>query len=983
LRKFPRLCEENYESLIKKFKNLSKEYTKWKFSESGNDFGVTLAKIFCEMQEETINRLNRSVHNLYLTLLKMIGVYPKPCTPSNGIAIIEAARNSIVTYVKSGTKISAESGNDSVVFETKDDVFVIENSIKSIFITDSFEEKIIKVFDSESNFNRFKLFDFGQYKNLQFKAIYLSDKHLFDSKEINLTFHFKNKFSKESEKKLNEFFLSSVWQYFDGTNWENIKNVKKTNDNLINITFEGKICDYKILNKISKFLRILPLDNTEISISDILCSSSTKIVYPNILSGESEIHGKKLMPFDENYVMYDTFNINCDEAFTKPEINIELKMDVYFTKIKTNMKNPIKKYRLIMSEMDFTESEPVDISIENVVWEYWKGNAWARLKTSDDCQKFFKANKNRETKTISFECPKDLSKIEIGPIDGFFIRSRITKINNQFNTFANHVVPCIDNISIKYYYKKPKRFDEIIINSDLRWKIVKIEKNSQNITKIFEKKYSGKPTMYVNLLKPISDGIFSVFFDIEKGIFSEKFSTQWEYWAKNQNKNCGWKVLDVIDFTNGFTKSEIIKIFSKKNFEKLNLFGEKGYFLRITCMNKDFSKLSNEPFPILRDIKFNAVKIIQKETKLDEFFSIDAGEKNKVCSLSSKNAYEINVWVNEFSKISSKEQDFLNSYEGKIKTESDKFNILKKVWVKWDRVSNILNSSEKDRVYEVDFKKSQIMFGDGKNGKIPNEQYDESIKIDYSVSEGSKGNIQKESIKDFESVIPSVLKVYNPRPFWGGLDLESIEDAASRTFSSINNGNRIVSIQDFENAILFENRNIFKVKCIPHFDKYNKRSVGTLSIAILPKRPMCGYEKFSSIKEETLEFIKTKSCMNVNDLNIFEVFYIKFFVRLDVVIENFDNYQYVHKNINYKLEKFLHPVTGNFFGSGFDIGKIPNERNLINYIKSVKHLKFINKINIFTKILTEKSSDDISFEDARDLKFVVPVFDKSEIDISM
>ena len=75
--------------------------------------------------------------------------------------------------------------------------------------------------------------------------------------------------------------------------------------------------------------------------------------------------------------------------------------------------------------------------------------------------------------------------------------------------------------------------------------------------------------------------------------------------------------------------------------------------------------------------------------------------------------------------------------------------------------NNILNAGPMDRAYSVDYDNSKVIFGDGKHGKIPTEQFGESIRIKYSTTKGKKGNIDASSIGDFESVFPSVLKVYN------------------------------------------------------------------------------------------------------------------------------------------------------------------------------------------------------------------------------
>ena len=85
----------------------------------------------------------------------------------------------------------------------------------------------------------------------------------------------------------------------------------------------------------------------------------------------------------------------------------------------------------------------------------------------------------------------------------------------------------------------------------------------------------------------------------------------------------------------------------------------------------------------------------------------------------------------------------------------------------------------------------------------------------------------------------------------------------------------------------------------------------------------------------------------------------------------------------FKTKEFLNPISGNFSGKGWAIGEIPRKEFIYNYIKSVSNIKWIKTINIFTKLLTPNGKKEIDFEDIKLRKFVVPVFGKPEINISV
>ena len=216
--------------------------------------------------------------------------------------------------------------------------------------------------------------------------------------------------------------------------------------------------------------------------------------------------------------------------------------------------------------------------------------------------------------------------------------------------------------------------------------------------------------------------------------------------------------------------------------------------------------------------------------------------------------------------------------------------------------------------------------------------------------------------------------------------METIDSAARRTFGQISGGNRIVSLSDFEEFICFNDRNIYKVKCLSHVNEDSKPEIGVTSIAVLPREFMQGYEKFQGIKNKIWNFLDNKApatLSNSTRMRIFEVEYVEMCVSIDVVINDFNSYQGVYNGIESKLKEFLNPISGNFSGKGWAIGEIPRKEFIYNYIKSVSNIKWIKTINIFTKLLTPNGKKEIDFEDIKLRKIVVPVFGKPEINISV
>ncbi len=1007
----PKLDGRDFDKLLNEVKSLAKEYTpEWNFDENSSDFGVIFAKVFCRMMESTISRYNKTSYNHYLEFLNMLGTQLRHAAPAQGMIVAKVTSGTDGTYIEKGTQLFADADTEDgmVIYETQDFLSAIDTSIKSIYFTEPSTDFIGLAYenfdeDPDKKVGSFRIFDNLFSKNLQCHEIYFGDETVFNMSNTDVTFSFYNNLSAKGQELLPGIFSDPqnvIWEYYSHKKWSPVDFMEKT-ENGVRIKFKGTTELFKILDTPSRFIRcrFKRIPEEGLSVTGIKYKSSSDVLAADkLFSDDTELSKKDFFPFGEQYTMYNTFSFSCDEAFTKKGAIIELSAHVEFVKVKVDFKNPAKKYKFMMSALDFADIEPDNIQIEKVKWEYWNGTGWAKLTPDDDCEEFFKItetknisedkNENKQTeRTIKFKCPDNLERISIGSGEGYFIRARVSKMRDQFDFYASYITPYIHDIQIKYNYEgEGHTLNEVFVRSNL--KEHKTELSKSGITTVLEKYLCDYPAMYICLTEPLVQGMLRIFVDIEDGIHRFNPPLKWEYLADDNKGGYEWKGIDVVDGTDGFSHSEIITFIGKNNFKETTIFGKTGYFLRITNPDGRYSETEGMTGrSIINDIKFNAVKIIQNDTRNPEYFSIAQDEENKVCKLSYPNVSGVSAWIDEFSKISTNEQEkFLKMSSEFVQAEYDDLGKLEKLWVKWEPVSNIVSYDINDRVYEVDYSKGEVLFGNGRNGKIPPEQYSESIKINYSICNGGKGNINAHKVRDFVNMLPNIDSIYNPSPIMGGVDMETIDNAARRMFGGISGGNRLVSLSDFENSICFNDRNIYKVKCLSHTNEDSETETGVTSIAVLPREFMQGYEKFQGIKNRIWEFLDEKAPATLSGssrLRIFEVGYVETSVSVDVVVSDFNSYQSVYSGIESKLKEFLNPVSGNFSKKGWKIGEFPRKEFIYNYIKAVPNIKWIKNINIFTKLITPDGKKELDFEKIKNQRFIVPVFCKPEINITV
>lgn len=167
----------------------------------------------------------------------------------------------------------------------------------------------------------------------------------------------------------------------------------------------------------------------------------------------------------------------------------------------------------------------------------------------------------------------------------------------------------------------------------------------------------------------------------------------------------------------------------------------------------------------------------------------------------------------------------------------------------WKNTLTFNSASADDEVYSVridDDGNSHIIFGDGKNGKIPPTGI-ENISAKYRVGLGIDGLVKAHKISLLKNRPFGVLSVSNPVPSSGGDDPEKMDDARQNATKRILTMDRIVSIKDVEHyAIAFPG--IGKAKSVWLWN--SEKQIVHLTIASASGEPVDKTSKlYSSLKE--------------------------------------------------------------------------------------------------------------------------------------
>ncbi|MDD3569602.1 MAG: baseplate J/gp47 family protein [Lachnospiraceae bacterium] len=998
---FPIMDKRTKEDIYRQIIMLAKSYVpEWSTEYADEDPGHILTKMFAKMFEETLQRYNKIPYKNLVYFLNLIGADILPCMSSKGFVTIKMNEGTdLGVEVQKGTAVyGQDEENQRVTFEIKDDLLAVDNYVKEIYSVSTKLNKIVKEYDysDEELSSGFRLFDFYGSENLQKYAFFLCSDEVFFVEAggtIVLTVvHSQKPYSQEKTAQLLADKELAAWEYLTEDGWKQIHNSKAVS-NQIQLSIEEDIAFTECFEKTSRWIRCIILDPnkyedisfTGFHASSVSCGISPDSLYYNDIS----LPKKDFVPFGEKFSAYDDFYINCNQAFTKRGAWVNLTFS--FGELEEFAEDLIEerdiKWKHFIKEEEIKEPEKQDIYIQKVLWEYWNGNGWARLFEDNRYEDFFK-NTEKQVKTLSFYCPKDMDTAFVGADYGMWIRARILSVNNAFNVGGRYKAPLVKEIFAEYSYKNDAVcVDGIFVQKDME---IAAFQGLDNLE--IQMSGAGKeeyPSVYLSVAKAIKGGPIKLYFIKQGASLSKLPSLKWEYWG-NVNGISKWNELKIQDETAFFQKSGIVTFLCKDNFRPKTLFGKESFWIRLVNIDKKYDSVKpkdREFLPKLKGIYFNTVAIEQKEKMNTEYFYLEKDEPNKKCHLNTPNVLALNVWVDEAETLIGEDRySFKQGENSGVFTEEDEKGLLTEYWVPWQRVKDLAEFGAEDRVYVLDEENNFIQFGNGIHGKIPCARDKESIRAEYTVSVGAKGNFSPFQIEGFSDAVPFVDSVKNLEAICGGCNREKLDEAMERCFGILKHQNKVVSQEDFSVIAKQADRNIVDVKTAIGVNQNGQLARGTVVVGILPLVVNGADSYFDEIKKNVdAQFaIKAPAVLTVgNKIQIIEAQYIEYCVHIEASVKSYNHYQQVYKEIESKLEKFLNPITGNFDGKGFKMGALPNKMKLYNYIKNIDNMAEIQRIYIFCYEKNRDYRKEIDYDDIFSLPFAVPINGIHEIEISM
>ena len=353
--------------------------------------------------------------------------------------------------------------------------------------------------------------------------------------------------------------------------------------------------------------------------------------------------------------------------------------------------------------------------------------------------------------------------------------------------------------------------------------------------------------------------------------------------------------------------------------------------------------------PLAKGISLNAVKVRELVTVRDERVGSGTGLPKQAFTLAKRPVFEEEVRVNEFGIIPLAELDILKATDAEIVSEVlDRQGNVKEVWIRWEGREDLLESRPADRHYSIDRSIGEIVFGDGKKGRVL-PQGKNILKATYKSGGGTAGNISSAEITRMKTAIPLVDKATNPEAAGGGVAGETLEAVYQRGPSTIRHRSRAVTAQDYENLVRESFPGMARVKCLTTFSDEGKIKTGWVTVILVPEssedQPLPSVE----LRRRVEDFLAGHAANVVTSPRhavVTRPSYLQVSVTSRLKPRSVNLAPSVETAALAVLQDFLHPLRGGWSGKGWPFGRMVCYSDLYALLERLDNVDRVESLSL-------------------------------------
>jgi predicted phage baseplate assembly protein len=222
-----------------------------------------------------------------------------------------------------------------------------------------------------------------------------------------------------------------------------------------------------------------------------------------------------------------------------------------------------------------------------------------------------------------------------------------------------------------------------------------------------------------------------------------------------------------------------------------------------------------------------------------------------------------------------------------------------------------------------------------------------SVRVRFKTTAGAGGQVEAGQITGMVLPFAFISGVTNPAPSAGGGDAERVGQVLRRGPQRLKHRDRAVTASDVEWLAREAYPQIAKVKCLSNRNALLERAPGSLTVVAYPAGGRTNAAQFPELRRAVERELLRKAANLVSiggAIRVIEPAYLKVSVHATVVTDNVDELLPLEQACVEKLDSFLHPITGNVGGQGWEIGEPLHVSVLHSLLHGIRSLLYIDRL---------------------------------------
>ena len=1006
------LDHRRVQDIENRIRELARGYVpEWHYDPEHADIGAAIAKVFALSMKENIDLENLTMDRYHVEFVNMLDLSLKAAKPAGSMVQFSLVEDTIPgTQIRKGTRLvasSAATDSGQVIFETDRDIYVTSSRITDAFMTDREDGSFVpllgdyspvsllegevdrtredesdsgsdteeasgnttvRISDGKGRLRPFVLF--SEIGNISKSAIVLYHESLFDIEDEPIYIRLEG--SRDIIEKLRNG--DYILRYYTASGFREFDSMEILKDDITVEVKKHEKCRHLLVG--GRSYAVITLEATEIvheaeELNRIgLSSSGEERCADFVTDGSTDLDVESFAPFSDTLALYNECYIGQDLYFSKGGSRVTLSFDVghrdkslFLTKQEEEAELKVikRKPKMLLSDI------PAEAYCDEICMEYFNGLGWKKLPTDDDVSGLM-SGAGMASIRISFLCPNDWAKIQVGAYFGRAVRIRLLQSDNCFLRPGIHHYPVVEHFRAEFTYEghfvDPDRLYRI--SGTGKQEITEEMKTGRRFVAISGGAYNDD-ALYLGFNNRMEDGPVSLYFELEDQLNMNALKCRFEYSAPD-----GFKPLKVVDNTKDFSRSGAVIFMPPADMNGLVLEGRKRYWIRVRRSKVQEENESRLFLPRIRKVLTNVVYVTNTVTDKEQDFYLNDTSPNQHFALGRQNILDAEVWVNEKRSIRKDEIDrMLIEHPEDIRVETDMIGGISAVFIRWKETPGFDMASD-PRCYMIDRLNGELIFSDGVKAKMPRVTDDVAFKVRIRTCDGSAGNVDVGAISETVGTELYVDRVYNPVRAYGGSDLETMHEAFRRGANLLSSRGRLVSDKDYIYTILGYSDSIASAVCVSGETVDGKQQQQDISFVLLMKDYMEGSFSFHRIAGPLKQYLLERSPVTISPDHVYvvEPIFVSVSVSVWSMVRDEEESFETQNAILDMLKEYFDPVPGKNH-AGWPIGILPKKPQIMMKLGTLKNRAVIKKTVITVHYVDKDGEHTLDIDDVKVSPFMV------------